>query len=296
MKSPFPILLGLLAIAGLVAANPQPVLNQSPYTQLPVERTDGIQVDFPYPIYLSDERFSYDVTITNTTTRPFALSEHWSLGGEQLIWIPLRNGREIIFQGRTGFGGDARDFDRSPLQVLDSNQLRLWAFFSKDYGTLQPGQTKVIRTRNGGMFPGMNHLPDSLVPYLLATDRLLVGPPVSIRVDPRKVRDFPVVITEGDAHTNGRTFHEVEIEGERFIFTDFGYRLCRLPKGLKYNVKLSLDEVPKETGGSWTRRTMTVSFPGSNEPDYIGVLQDSETWSGTAQTNPKLWAKRLPAR
>jgi hypothetical protein len=84
------------------------------------------------------------------------------------------------------------------------------------------------------------------------------------------------------------------LDGERYVYTDSGYRMCRIPAGLNYKIVLSLDEIPGKNGGSWTRRTMTVKFLGATEPDYVGVLQTSETWSGTAQTDPKLWAKSLP--
>jgi hypothetical protein len=290
------MLFGMLAFAGLVAANSHPAGQSSPYTHLHIERWDGIQADFPYPIYLSDERFSYDVTVTNTTTRPFSLTRSWALHGEQLIWIPRRDGQEILFSGRTGFGGDAVDFDRSPLQALDTDTLRLWAFMSKDFDTIQPGETKKMRTRNGGTWFNLLPQPDSFVPYLLADERLLVGRPVSLRIDPRKVDDFPAAKWEGKTAPHIHDFREVELEGERFLFLGqrANTRMCRIPPGLQYKIILSLDEIPSDKFGTLTRQTMRVSFPGSNEPDYIGALQDGETWSGTAQTDPKLWAKSLP--
>ena len=293
MRFPSPIILGMLAFAGLVAANSQQVGQSSPYTQIPIERWDGIQVEFPYPIYLADEQFNYNITVTNTKVNAFPLKDGRLFDGKQLVWIPHRDGREIEFSGNTAFGDEDGSFERSPLEVVGPD-LRNWSIILQDREVLQPGQSKEFLTSTGGMWLDTLPHPDSLVPYLLTTDRLLVGAPVPIQVDPRRVRDFPAIKTDGDARTQGRSFHEVMLDGERYVYTDSGYRMCRIPAGLNYKIVLSLDEIPGKNGGSWTRRTMTVKFLGATEPDYVGVLQTSETWSGTAQTDPKLWAKSLP--
>jgi hypothetical protein len=293
MKPPFFMVLGLLAFAGTVAADTKLVANPSPHARLPIEQWDGIQVEFPYPIYLADEQFNYSITVTNTTANAFPLKDGRLFDGKQLVWIPHRDGREIEFSGNTAFGDENGSFERSPLEVV-GHDLRNWSIILQDREVLQPGQSKEFLTSTGGMWLDTQPHPDSLVPYLLTTDRLLVGAPVPIQVDPRRVRDFPAIKTDGDARTQGRSFHEVMLDGERFVYTDSGYRMCRIPTGVNYKIVLSLDEIPGKNGGSWTRRTMTVKFLGATEPDYVGVLQTSETWSGTAQTDPKLWAKSLP--
>jgi hypothetical protein len=295
MKFPFPMLFGMLAVAGLVAADTKLVASPSPHARLPIERWDGIQVDFPYPIYLADEQFNYNITVTNTTANAFPLKDGRIFDGTQLVWIPYRDGREIEFSGSTAFGDEGGSFERSPLEVAGPD-LRNWSLILQNREVLQPGQSKEFLTSNGGMWLDTQPHPDSLVPYLLTTDRLLVGPRFAIRVDSRRVGDFPVVTWEGEAHSTTRDFREVELEGERFLFLgkNGNYRLCRIPRGLQYNVRLSLDEIPATKGGAWVRQTLTVSFPGSNEPDFVGMLQVPQTIHGTAQTDPKLWAKSLP--
>ena len=288
----------LLAILSASPRHAEESLNGS-YTRVPIEKTQGIRADFSFPVYLADEVIGYSADITNTTQSAFAVDNGRTLDDVQLIWIPFRDGKAIEFCGETAFVGGG-DFFRSPLEVVDSN-LRVWSVITKErqgeFDTIFPGESRTTDTYSNGWLD-TNPSPDTLVPYLMTNDRLLVGPPVPINVDPRKAKDFPAVSWEGEAHAHNHDIREVELAGQKFLFLGRAgsYRMCRIPIGLQYRVKLSLDPISRQKGGTWTRQTMTVSFPGSNEPDFVGMLQVPQTIQGTPETDPKLWAKSLPNR
>ena len=148
----------------------------------------------------------------------------------------------------------------------------------------------------------MAQAPDAVRPYLFTPEALLTQAPLPLRVLEKRVEDFPMVlevewlaapqVPERSARIRTR-FHEVDLEGERFLFENFGFRMCRIPIGLAY--KLDFKQVKQErTDGLlvWDR-FLTVSFPGSNEPDFVGNMRGYTRDKATDETDPDRWARKM---
>jgi len=263
--------------------------SEHPHAQMPVEEWDGLDLELPLPVYLSDENIRYDLTVTNTTKSAFPIATHHMIDGRQLIWIPYKNNEQIFFSGGHLFHyGD--DFQESPLETIVTKDDGWWRSFERScIERFAQGESIVVSTFNAGM--PLHTLPDAIRPYFIVPGKLLTQAAIPIRVDPRKVRDFPMIdpVTGPSVYP----FYEIELGGEVFLFST-NYRLCRIPPGMKYEIWEKNEE--KFNPGAvkpWIQRLAIVKFPDSDEPDVIFQRGVPERLQASDETDPDKWAKRM---
>lgn len=300
-----PVRFTLLLLA-LVSTGLSAVGEQHPHARLPVVEWDGLDIELPMPIYLKGEMMEPPLRITNTTGKAFPLMTGVAIDGNQLLWVPYRDGKPLEFAGALPADPGLRgEFSRSPLETRDPGDFRWFKLQPPDQriDRFEPGQTHEFkRTVSGSLGLSVSQAPDAVRPYLLTPNMLLTQAPLPVRVLDKRVEDYPMVlevewlaapqVPDRSARVKTR-LHEVDLEGERFLFENFGFRMCRIPRGLAYKVDFKQVKQQRDDGFLIWDRFVTVSFPGSKEPAFVSNMRGYTRPKATDETDPDRWARKM---